>query len=59
MTAEEYKNHWENVYETKNQLTLDFDAEFKKIDCKTHNHITPFQTTQNFLFCSFQQKNMI
>ena len=54
MTAEEYKNHWENVYETKNQLTLDFDAEFKKIDCKTHNHVTPFQTTQNFLFCGFQ-----
>jgi 2-polyprenyl-3-methyl-5-hydroxy-6-metoxy-1,4-benzoquinol methylase len=26
---------------------------FRKIDCITEDHITPFNTTQNFLFCSF------
>lgn len=28
---------------------------FKKIKCITTNHITPFKTVQNFLFCSFQK----
>jgi 2-polyprenyl-3-methyl-5-hydroxy-6-metoxy-1,4-benzoquinol methylase len=26
---------------------------FKKIKCITVNHVTPFQTIQNFVFCSF------
>lgn len=28
---------------------------FSKINCITTNHITPFKTVQNFLFCSFQK----
>lgn len=28
---------------------------FDKIECKTVDHITPFHTTQNFLFCSFMR----
>lgn len=28
---------------------------FHKIKCKTEDHITPFQTIQNFLFCSFKK----
>lgn len=30
---------------------------FEKIRCITTNHITPFHTKQNFLFCSFRKKN--
>jgi len=28
---------------------------FKKIQCLTEDHITPFKTKQNFLFCSFKK----
>jgi trans-aconitate methyltransferase len=28
---------------------------FKKIKCLTEDHITPFHTKQNFLFCSFKK----
>ncbi|HEY8936862.1 MAG TPA: class I SAM-dependent methyltransferase [Cyclobacteriaceae bacterium] len=28
---------------------------FKKLRCLTEDHITPFQTIQNFLFCSFKK----
>jgi ubiquinone/menaquinone biosynthesis C-methylase UbiE len=28
---------------------------FRKIKCLTEDHITPFQTIQNFLFCSFKR----
>lgn len=28
---------------------------FEKIRCITEDHVTPFQTTQNFLFCSFRK----
>ncbi len=28
---------------------------FRKIRCITEDHITPFQTIQNFLFCSFRK----
>jgi len=28
---------------------------FKKLHCITEDHITPFQTVQNFLFCSFKK----
>ena len=34
------------------QLTIGFD----KVRCVTEDHITPFNTTQNFLFCSFKKK---
>lgn len=29
---------------------------FEKIKCVTENHITPFNTTQHFLFCSFKRR---
>ncbi len=31
---------------------------FSKIKCITTNHITPFKTVQNFLFCSFQKLSL-
>lgn len=27
---------------------------FEKIKCVTEDHITPFKTVQNFVFCSFK-----
>lgn len=33
-----------------------FEAGFNRIKCKEVIHQTPFNTTQNFLFCSFQRK---
>jgi len=35
------------------QQTLAMD--FKKIECITEDHLTPFNTIQNFTFCSFQK----
>jgi hypothetical protein len=32
-----------------------FAQNFKKIDCKTEDHKTPFDTLQNFSFCSFKK----
>jgi 2-polyprenyl-3-methyl-5-hydroxy-6-metoxy-1,4-benzoquinol methylase len=32
-----------------------FEKYFKRIKCIHEDHITPFNTTQNFLFCSFQR----
>lgn len=32
---------------------------FQKIRCITEDHITPFQTAQNFLFCSFAKKQLV
>ncbi len=28
---------------------------FNTLNCRTHDHITPFGTTQNFIFCSFRK----
>lgn len=36
-------------------LTEALDDGFRKIRCLTEDHITPFQTQQNFLFCSFKR----
>ncbi|WP_367119234.1 trans-aconitate 2-methyltransferase, partial [uncultured Mucilaginibacter sp.] len=41
---------------TENQLTRQLNRCFKKIKCINEDHITPFQTKQNFLFCSFKKK---
>ncbi len=40
-----------------NETTLSnaFKIGFSKIQCLTENHTTPFNTTQNFLFCSFKK----
>jgi SAM-dependent methyltransferase len=36
-------------------LTEQLGDDFKRIRCITEDHITPFRTTQNFLFCSFRR----
>jgi ubiquinone/menaquinone biosynthesis C-methylase UbiE len=37
-------------------LTKELERGFEKIRCITDEHITPFHTIQNFLFCSFKRK---
>jgi cyclopropane fatty-acyl-phospholipid synthase-like methyltransferase len=40
---------------TEPQLQTLLEKEFSKIKCVTEDHTTPFNTTQNFLFCSFRK----
>ena len=40
----------------KTSLTSTFENNFEKIDCFTIDHKTPFDTIQNFIFCSFNRK---
>jgi 2-polyprenyl-3-methyl-5-hydroxy-6-metoxy-1,4-benzoquinol methylase len=40
----------------ENELILELKEGFKKIKCITEDHLTPFDTTQNFLFCSFKRE---
>ncbi len=35
-----------------------FTNDFQKIKCFTEDHETPFETKQNFLFCSFKRKKL-
>ena len=37
-------------------LTKQLNKGFKKIRCITEDHTTPFNTQQNFVFCSFEKK---
>jgi SAM-dependent methyltransferase len=37
------------------KLTTELQDGFDKIRCITEDHITPFETKQNFLFCSFKR----
>jgi len=39
-------------------LTSVLHAAFQKLQCITEDHITPFRTVQNFLFCSFQKRSL-
>ena len=39
----------------ENTLTSLLQKYFKKIRCITTDHLTPFNTIQHFLFCSFQK----
>ena len=41
---------------TQEKLTAEFSDVFEKISCQTEDHQTPFNTFQNFLFCSFKKK---
>lgn len=43
---------------TEDSLTTELKNGFEKIRCLTEDHITPFQTTQNFLFCSFKRQTI-
>ncbi|OBX24920.1 methyltransferase family protein [Gelidibacter algens] len=38
-------------------LTKVFEHNFEKVKCLTADHITPFDTVQNFQFCSFKKSN--
>ena len=40
------------------KLETIFNNRFLKLHCITEDHITPFNTTQNFLFCSFKKRNI-
>ncbi|MBK7426321.1 MAG: class I SAM-dependent methyltransferase [Saprospiraceae bacterium] len=40
---------------TEDTLSRELKNGFEKIKCITEDHITPFDTTQNFLFCSFKR----
>ena len=42
---------------TEEALNNELKNGFSKIKCVHENHITPFNTTQNFLFCSFKKTN--
>jgi len=37
------------------ELTSELKSGFDKIKCVTEDHLTPFDTLQNFLFCSFKR----
>lgn len=39
----------------ENGLAKVFETHFKKTKCLTTDHITPFETVQNFQFCSFKK----
>lgn len=40
---------------SKETITELFQNEFQVLDCFTEDHLTPFDTTQNFIFCSFKK----
>lgn len=40
----------------EDKCILVFGKAFEKVKCYTENHITPFDTTQNFIFCEFLKK---
>ena len=40
---------------SEKKITETFQNYFKKIDCLIIDHKTPFNTTQNFIFCSFKK----
>ena len=41
---------------SEHELTSELENGFVKIKCITEDHITPFETKQNFLFCSFKKQ---
>jgi hypothetical protein len=43
---------------SEDNLIAEFKRGFDKIRCVTENHITPFDTMQNFSFCSFKRQNI-
>jgi SAM-dependent methyltransferase len=41
---------------SETSMAAKFEGSFDRIKCIHENHITPFNTIQNFLFCSFKKK---
>ena len=37
-------------------LSSQFEIYFEKLQCHVEDHVTPFNTIQNFLFCTFKKK---
>lgn len=42
---------------SESELQQTLETGFEKLKCITEDHVTPFNTTQNFLFCSFHKKD--
>lgn len=42
---------------TEASMSSLFEKDFRRIKCIEENHLTPFNTIQNFVFCSFQKLN--
>lgn len=40
---------------SETDLENQFSGNFKKLKCITEDHITPFETKQNFIFCVFEK----
>ena len=40
---------------SEKELESQFSNRFNKLKCITEDHITPFETTQNFTFCIFEK----
>jgi hypothetical protein len=47
----------EIVQYTEKKMSDLFSSDFKKLDSFKENHTTPFNTIQNFIFCSFIKKS--
>ncbi len=41
---------------SEEKMSENFKASFQKIICKEETHLTPFNTFQNFIFCSFKKR---
>ena len=41
---------------SEESMTEKFEENFEKIRCINENHETPFNTVQNFTFCTFQRR---
>ena len=52
---QEIVNNINIIEEEQAKLTAELQNGFDKIRCITEDHITPFDTKQNFLFCSFKK----
>ena len=37
-------------------LTTEMENGFEKLKCVVEDHTTPFETKQNFIFCSFKRQ---
>lgn len=44
---------------TEDALTAELENGFEKIKCINEDHTTPFDTKQNFLFCSFKRHDTV
>ena len=43
---------------SESEMQKRLDSHFNKIECFNTDHNTPFNTVQNFTFCSFRRKNI-